>query len=247
MTSVASRAQASAGTPGAGSGSLALQDVDKQKSIERYVRMSISNHAEHQIMSQEQASPAMQAYESEDDPLSALFPQMPDVSQGDGINYSQVDPHLLSSGGTSSMTGMGAVFPPTSSTSYDQPPTTSTPLLPSSGSLINAGASSSGAMGPVLSTAASTTFEENAATVQRILEEMQRMNPQPIHRKDHSYNFPQGMFPTEVDLEGSQQAYQHLVHGLDNPSDFLKMFDQIEADPLRQQTIFGDLNFEPFD
>lgn len=204
-------------------------ESDKQKSIERYVRMSISNRIEHQIMSQEQGRPrpAAPGFGPEDDSLSAFFPSIPDVQQGgSGMDYSQSSSHMQSA--------------------YTQPTATSTPLAPATSGLVPAALSTT-ASGPVFSTTASTTIEENAATVQRILEEIQKMHPQSVHRKDHNYSFPEGLFSSEVDLEGSQQAYQHLVHGLDNPNDFLKMFDQVEADPLRQQAIFGELNFDPFD
>ncbi len=185
-------------------------------------------------MSHEQGrSSAPHVFGPEDDALSSLLPLMQDTPQGRGASYP--NPHLVSSA-SGSMVSMGA-------SSYTP---TSAQAVSASSALVHSGSSAS-AMGPIVSTAATTTFEENAATVQRILEEMQRLNPQTVHRRDLHYGFPDGLFPSEVDLEGSQQAYQHLVHGLDNPNDFLKMFDQVEADPLRQQSLFGELNFDPFD
>lgn len=91
-----------------------------------------------------------------------------------------------------------------------------------------------------------TTLEENAATAQRFLEEYQRMNVTPPLRKDMNYEFPSGLFTTEVDLAGSQLAYRNLLLDLDNPEDFEQLFEQIEADPFRAQNIFEDIDLECF-
>lgn len=99
-----------------------------------------------------------------------------------------------------------------------------------------------------LSTPAMTTIEENAAAVQRILEDYNKMqtNPPP-HRKDMKYPFPEGLFNTEVNLEGSQEAYRNMTTELENPADFASLFDQIEAIPTPQNYIFADMNMDIFD
>ena len=71
----------------------------------------------------------------------------------------------------------------------------------------------------------------------------------PQQRKDMNYDFPPELFPSEheVDLEGSQQAYQILQQGMERPDMFLDLFVQVEADPFQQQHIFGDIDFDIFD
>ncbi len=100
---------------------------------------------------------------------------------------------------------------------------------------------------PVLSTDAVTTIEENAATVQRILEDYNKMHAVPHPRKDMNYKFPEGLFNTEVDLLGSQEAYRNILTEFDNPADFSLLFDQVEADPMRQNTAFQDFSMDIFD
>ena len=98
-----------------------------------------------------------------------------------------------------------------------------------------------------LSTPAMTTIEENAAAVQRILEDYNKMHTNPPHRKDMKYPFPEGLFNTEVNLEGSQEAYRNIITELENPADFASLFDQIEAIPTRQNNVFPDMNMDIFD
>ena len=38
------------------------------------------------------------------------------------------------------------------------------------------------------------------------------------------------------------QAYQILQTGLDDPSQFMNLFTQLEADPFRQQHMLGDID-----
>ena len=84
--------------------------------------------------------------------------------------------------------------------------------------------------------------------VHRILQEYEKSNAPPTStRKDHGYNFPPGLFNGEVDLEGSQLAYQYLLQGLDSPNDFQQLLVQVEANPLNAQNVFGDINFDVFD
>lgn len=98
-----------------------------------------------------------------------------------------------------------------------------------------------------LSTPAMTTIEENAAAVQRILEDYNKMHTLPPHRRDMNYPFPEGLFSTDVNLEGSQEAYRNILTELDNPGDFASLFNQIEAIPTRQQNVFPDVNMDIFD
>ena len=92
-----------------------------------------------------------------------------------------------------------------------------------------------------------TTIEENAAAVQRILENYNKSHAVPAHRRDMNYQFPEGLFNTEVNLEGSQEAYRNIITELDNPGDFASLFDQIEAIPTRQSNMFPDVNMDMFD
>ena len=208
------------------------QASDKQQSIERYVRMTISNQVEQQIMIQQHGRPL----NPEDDPLSALLPGM---AKGTQAGMMQTQPMQGVSGYSNLQPRRASITASTSHSTHTHPSTSTT--APHTTAFIQP------PLGSVLSTPASTTFEENAATVERILDEYHKANTQPPHRKDHNYNFPQGLFTSEIDLEGSQQAYQNVLHGLDNPEEFLQMFNQIEADPLRPQNIFGDIDFDPFD
>ena len=204
---------------------VAMETV-KQKSIEHHVPMSISNQMEQQIMSQEQGR-SVHGFGPEEESLSALLPRISDVSQPGMLSFSQagVQPASLLSSPSSIV-----------SSSHHQS------SLPDASFV-----SSSNFDSAICSAASTTTFEENQAAVERILGQLQKANEQPQHRKDHNYNFAPGLFPSEVDLEGSQQAYQTLLQGLDDPSDFLRLFDQVEANPLRQPDVFGVLDFERFD
>lgn len=84
--------------------------------------------------------------------------------------------------------------------------------------------------------------------VHKILEEYEKStNPPSGPRKDLHYSFPPGLFSSEVDLEGSQTAYQYLLQGLDSPNDFQQLLVQVEANPMNSQNMFGDINFDIFD
>eukprot|EP00731_Ephydatia_muelleri_P007623 Em0003g1871a len=91
------------------------------------------------------------------------------------------------------------------------------------------------------------SLQENAEAAHKILEEYEKSNASSSNRKDLHYNFPPGLFSSEVDLEGSQVAYQYLLQGLDNPNDFQQLLVQVEANPLHSQNMFGDINFDIFD
>ena len=211
--------------------------------------MTISNQAEQQIMSQQQQQ-GRAITQAEDDPLAALLPEFAsEMNQPGGSG--------LLSGFPPQPMGLpvqasGGYFPSQAQSQIPVSHVMSTVSIPCSTqatmsngtpiahstptSFIHAGA------GPVLSTPASTTLVENAATAKKILEEYIKMNAVPPHRKDMNYNFPPGLFPSEVDLEGSQRAYENVLRGLDNPDDFQRIFNQIEADPFHQQNIFGDID-----
>ena len=101
--------------------------------------------------------------------------------------------------------------------------------------------------GAPLTSIAATTLEDNALAAQRILDEYNKLNPVPIHRRDMNYQFPPGLFSTEVDLEGSKSAYENLLMELSDPRDVAMLFSQIEADPRRPQNVFQDLSLDIFD
>lgn len=67
------------------------------------------------------------------------------------------------------------------------------------------------------------------------------------HRRDFNYSFPPGLFPAEVDLEGSAQAYHSLIDGLENCSDLQQLLNQVDADPFRSNNIFNELDLDIFD
>ena len=90
-------------------------------------------------------------------------------------------------------------------------------------------------------------IQENAEAARRILEDYEKSNPSSSNHKDLHYNFPPGLFNSEVDLEGSQMAYQYLLQGLDRPNDFQQLLVQVEANPMHSQNMFGDINFDIFD
>lgn len=99
----------------------------------------------------------------------------------------------------------------------------------------------------VVSQSADITVEQNAVTAQKIVDEYIKMTAPPPHRKDMNYSFPAGLFPGEVDLEGSAQAYHHLIDGLEENQDLQQILNQIDADPFRPSSVFGDLEFDLFD
>ena len=99
----------------------------------------------------------------------------------------------------------------------------------------------------VVSQSADITVEQNAVTAQKIVDEYIKMTAPPPHRKDMNYSFPVGLFPGEVDLEGSAQAYHHLIDGLEENQDLQQILNQIDADPFRPSSVFGDLEFDLFD
>jgi PAS domain S-box-containing protein len=151
----------------------------------------------------------------EEDPISALFPDLVVPQQTPGAI-----PSANSSGQMMSWAGDMA-------TSLNMAPAYSIP--PSA---------------PFLTSPAKTSLEENAAKAQQMLVEFQQQVAQPQRRKDMNIEFPPGLFPSEqeIDLEGSQQAYQILQAGLDDPSQFMNLFTQLEADPFRQQHMLGDID-----
>ena len=99
----------------------------------------------------------------------------------------------------------------------------------------------------VVSQPANITAQECAATAQRILDEYVKFNQPPPQRKDYSYGFPPGLFQSEVDLEGSAQAFHNLIDGLDDNHDLQQLLNQVDADPFKPSNIFNDLDFDVFD
>lgn len=94
---------------------------------------------------------------------------------------------------------------------------------------------------------ADTTVQENAITAQKIVDKYLKMTAPPVHRKDMNYGFPPGLFPSEVDLEGSAQAYHSLIDGLENCTDIQQLLNQVDADPFRSTSIFSELDLDIFD
>ena len=94
---------------------------------------------------------------------------------------------------------------------------------------------------------ADTTVQENALTAQKLVDNYLKMTTPTPHRKDFNYGFPPGLFPAEVDLEGSAQAYHSLIDGLENCSDLQQLLNQVDADPFRSNNIFNELDLDIFD
>jgi PAS domain-containing protein len=166
----------------------------------------------------------------EDDPLSVLFPDLaaaaadvmqphppaePSSSSQSMMSWSQAS--LLSAPSSSSPSSL----PLNVASSYSLPPSA-----------------------PLLTSPADTSLEENAATAKRVLEQYQQHVAPPPHRKDLNMEFPPGLFPPEkeINLEDSHQAYQILQAGLEDPTQFIDLFTQVEADPFRQQHMLGDID-----
>ena len=95
-----------------------------------------------------------------------------------------------------------------------------------------------------LSTETATTLEDNAATVQRILEDYNRMNVLPHPRKDMSNKLTEAMSNTEMGLPGSQQTYRNILTEFDNPADFALLFDQVESDSMQPSNMLQDLSMD---
>lgn len=94
---------------------------------------------------------------------------------------------------------------------------------------------------------ADTTVQENAVTAQKIVDSYLKMTTPPVHRRDMNYGFPPGLFQSDVDLEGSAQAYHSLIEGLENCSDIQQLLNQVDADPFRSTSIFSELDLDIFD
>ncbi|CAI7992052.1 Aryl hydrocarbon receptor nuclear translocator homolog [Geodia barretti] len=150
----------------------------------------------------------------EEDPITALFPDLVMPQQTSGAAAGPSAGQMMSWAGD--MTTSQHMAP-----AYSIPPSA-----------------------PFLTSPAETSLEENAVKAQQMLVEYQQQVAQPQRRKDMNMVFPPGLFPPEkeIDLEGSQQAYQILQAGLDDPSQFMNLFTQLEADPFRQQHMLGDID-----
>ena len=73
------------------------------------------------------------------------------------------------------------------------------------------------------------------------------MTAPPPHRVDMNYEFPSGLFSSEVNLEGSAEAYHTLLEGLEGTQDLQQLLNQVDADPFKQTNLFGELDFDVFD
>lgn len=164
-------------------------------------------------MSQEQGHPAAA---TDDDPLTALLSESGLLDAGMAGQPSAVpmDIHAQTHASTSA-----EGFPPAATTTaiahppLQAPPTTGAPSVAAPSYMDMPGAiyGHPDAGGAVLTTPAQTTFEDNALRAQQILQEYNQLSAVPRHRKDFSYDFPSGLFSSEVDLEGSQTAYHNIV------------------------------------
>ena len=98
----------------------------------------------------------------------------------------------------------------------------------------------------IVSQPCDVTVEQNAQLAQQILDQYMKNNAPSPHRKEPTYQFPPGLFPSEVDLEGSAQAYHYHIEGLDN-QELQQILNQVDADPFKPSNVFGDLDFDFFD
>ena len=98
----------------------------------------------------------------------------------------------------------------------------------------------------IVSQPCNVTVEQNAQLAQQILDEYMKKNAPPAHQKESNYQFPPGLFPSEVDLEGSAQAYHYHIEGLDN-QELQQILSQVDADPFKPNNVFGDLDLDFFD
>lgn len=99
----------------------------------------------------------------------------------------------------------------------------------------------------ILTQPCDVTMKQNAEMAQKVLDEYMKNNAlvQP-QSKAPSYQFPPGLFQSEVDLEGSAQAYHYHIEGLDS-QDLQQILNQVDADPFKSSNVFGDLDFDFFD
>ncbi len=98
----------------------------------------------------------------------------------------------------------------------------------------------------IVSQPCNVTVEQNAQLAQRVLDEYMKKNTPSNQKAENAYQFPPGLFPSEVDLEGSAQAYHYHIEGLDN-QELQQILNQVDADPFKSSNVFGDLNFDFFD
>lgn len=117
---------------------------------------------------------------------------------------------------------------------------------PTSSSIMSVSSATS-TQSTVVSQPADTTVQENAVTAQKIVDNYLKMNVAPPPRRDFNYSFPPGLFPGEVDLEGSAQAYHNLIDGLDSNIDLQQLLNQVDADPFKSSAILNELDFDIFD
>ena len=222
--------------PPSSSSSSSACPPDQQAQAISYPNMpapSSTDQRQQQLMQQGRPMAAL-PISTDDDPLATLFPDLTaDILQ-------QAAPTLPS--GPSPSTASSSLIMDSYAAQASQPGSTASSQISVPSSYVLA------PTGPILTTPAATTLEENAATAHRVLEQYQKQTASPPHRKDLNFEFPPGLFPEkEVDLEGSLQAYQILQQGMENPEQFLDMFVQREADPFHQQHMFGDIDFDVFD
>ena len=70
----------------------------------------------------------------------------------------------------------------------------------------------------------------------KFLDEYNRLISPTPQRVDMNYEFPEGLFTTEVNLAGSAEAYQTLLGGLEPSNNLQQFLSQVEANLSSRQT-----------
>lgn len=168
--------------------------------------------------------------------VTSIFPDL--TSKVQQWNDSRTNSTKLDNGAKAS-SSKDIPQPNSSSSSSGQQPTP--PLLD------DASSSSSSNDNVIITQPCDVTIKQNAEMAQKILDEYMKKNaPAPPQQKQPSYQFPPGLFQSEVDLEGSAQAYHYHIEGLDT-QELQQILNQVDADPFKSSNVFGDLDFDFFD
>ena len=94
-------------------------------------------------------------------------------------------------------------------------------------------------------------IEQNSALARDVINRMGNTPDNPFGQQlpnsqpRNPIRAPEGLFDSQtIDLEGSKEAYMAIIRGLDNPSDFQALFDQIDVDPFNPVQPFKDLDLD---
>ena len=158
--------------PPSSSSSSSAHPPDQQAQAISYPNMpapSSTDQRQQQLMQQGQPMAAL-PISTDDDPLATLFPDLTaDILQ-------QAAPTLPS--GPSPSTASSSLIMDSYAAQASQPGSTASSQISVPSSYVLA------PTGPILTTPAATTLEENAATAHRVLEQYQKQTGSPPHRKD---------------------------------------------------------------